>query len=160
MPFLLFKHLWQMATDSYGRCWVERQTNESLGNVTECACFVLYDLFWPIILWLSPLMLLLSLSECLSMTDFGCNPLQCLIPPWPWELSCGLALPPDQQWKIPREPKRKQSHFSFVQREQRRSGNVRSWFYLGCDSMGTRCVTTRTTQALVFYTKEADDLLE
>jgi hypothetical protein len=98
-----------------------------MGIVLECVLTVLYDSFWPIILWLSPLLLLLSLSECLSMTDIGHNPLQRPIPPWPWELSCGLALPPDPPWKIPRKPKRKQSHFSFIQREHTRFRSARSW---------------------------------
>lgn len=144
-----------------------REANESLGNVTECVCFVLYDLFWPFILWLSPLLLLLSLSECLSLTDFGCNPLQRPITPWPWERSCGFALPPDPPWKLPRKPKRTPAHFSLIQREQRRFGSVKSWFYyvrqeeLDLIPWEQDLSTTSTTpQALVFHSKEVDDLLE
>jgi hypothetical protein len=78
------------------------------------------------------------------MTDFGRNPLERPIPPWQWELSCGLALPPDPPWKILRKSKRKQSHFSFVRREQRHFGNVRRWFYspvsIGYDSLETEFV--------------------
>jgi hypothetical protein len=43
------------------------------------------------------------------MTDFGYNPVQRPVPPWPWELSCGLALPSDPPWNFPRQPKRKQT---------------------------------------------------
>lgn len=101
---------------------------ESIWNVAECIFAILYDSFWPFILWLSPLLLLLSLTECLVLSDIGRNPLQRPIPPWQWEQSCGLALPLDPPWKSPRIRKRKQSHFSFVRREQSRFGSVRHWF--------------------------------
>jgi hypothetical protein len=142
-----------------------REATESLGNVNECVLSVLYDLFWPIILWLSPLLLLSSLSECLSLTDVGCNPLQ--RPIWPWELSRGLALPPDPPWMIPRKPKRKQARFSFIQREQRRIGSVQSWSNHVCQEALDMIpweqdwsTTSTTPQAIAFYSKEADDLLE
>jgi hypothetical protein len=50
----------------------------------------------------SPLLLLLSLSVCLSLTDISRNPLQRPTLPWQWELSCVLALPPDPPWKTTR----------------------------------------------------------
>jgi hypothetical protein len=95
--------------------------------VLECILTILYDSFWPIILWLSPLLLLVSLSESLALSDIGRNPLQRPTPPWHWELSCGLSLPPDPPWKNPRIQKRKQPHFFFIQREQNRLQNARNW---------------------------------
>jgi hypothetical protein len=73
-------------------------------------------------------MLLMSLAECLVLSDIGGNPLQRPIPPWQWEQSCGLALPLDPTWKNPRIRKRIRSHFSFVRREQSSFGSVRHWF--------------------------------
>jgi hypothetical protein len=102
--------------------------------VWECILTVLYDSFWPVLLWISPLLLLLSLSECLLLGGLGCNPLQRPTPLWPWETSCGLALPLDPPWHIQRKIKRKDRHYSFIQREQRRVGNVRSWYRLCQDA--------------------------
>jgi hypothetical protein len=62
----------------------------------ECFLTTLYDSFWPIILWLAPLLLHVSVSECLTLTDIGRNPLQHPTPLLQWEVSCGLALPPDR----------------------------------------------------------------
>jgi hypothetical protein len=51
----------------------EREPVVSMENVSECFLSLFYDSFWPIILWLSPLLLLLSLSECLAMAGIGSN---------------------------------------------------------------------------------------
>jgi hypothetical protein len=56
--------------------------------VFEFVFAVPYDMCWPIILWLSQMSLLLSWSECLTLSDIGCNPLQRPTPRWHWELSC------------------------------------------------------------------------
>jgi hypothetical protein len=93
----------------------------------ECFLSVLYDSCWPIFLWLSPLLFLLSLLEWLALSDIGYSPLQRPIPPWPWETSCGFSLPRDPPWSVPLRVKRKQHQYSFIQREQRRVGNVQSW---------------------------------
>jgi hypothetical protein len=88
---------------------------------------VLYDMCWPTILWLSQLLLFLSWSECLTLSDIGCNSLQRPTPLWHWELSCGLSLPPDPPWMPPRIRERKQPHFSFIQREHNQYQNSRNW---------------------------------
>jgi hypothetical protein len=101
----------------------------SMENVSECFLSIFFYSFWPIIHWLSPLLLLLSLSHYLALTDIGRNPLQRTIPPWQWELSCGLALPLDPPWKNPRVRKRKRSQFAFVQRERTKFRSAQSWIY-------------------------------
>jgi hypothetical protein len=60
-------------------------------SVWICIFNTLYESIW----WISPLSLLLSISERLTLCDLRCNPLQRPTPIWAWETSCGLALPRD-----------------------------------------------------------------
>jgi hypothetical protein len=106
-----------------------REAVASMENVSECFLSIFFYSFWPIIHWFSPLLLLLSLSHCLVLIDIDSNPLHRPIPPWQWELSCGLALPLDPPWKNPRVRKRKQSQFAFVQRERTKFRSAQSWIY-------------------------------
>jgi hypothetical protein len=140
-----------------------REAIESMESELECVLTILYDSFWPIILWLSPLLLLVSLSESLALSDNGRNPLQRPIPPWHWELSCGLSLPPDPPWENPRIQKRKQLHFSFIQREQNRNQNARNWKQYRktkLDRIPWGEETISTGQDFVFDPLEADRLLD
>jgi hypothetical protein len=133
-------------------------------GVSECFLVVLFDLFWPLFYWLSPLLLLLSLSECLALSDPGCNPLQRPVPLWAWETSCGFALPLDPPWQHVRKVKRPQNHFHFLSRERRRVGSAQACILqqqaIALDSLQWSDETVSDPVIPTFDSVRADDVIK